>query len=329
LTTFLITGGCGFLGLWLTRSLVSRGEEVILYDVNINDKLVKDIIHQVKVYKGSITSSEELKEVLRKEKPNVLVHYAALLSSAAEADPRVGYEVNISSTWPIFDAARTAGIDSIIFASSIAAYGPGSYDIAREDMHTIPTTVYGISKIFGELVGIWFCKTYGIRFLAFRYGSVIGPGRRDGGASAYSQLLIQKPAQRQPYTACVPQDSRIPIVYVKDAVEATLTAYSKLRGGPAFNEEEEKNHHHVFNVASLTPSPTAKEIADAVRKHLPRARISFEPKEKETKIVNSWPKDMSIARLAEVGWKPRFGNLESIVSDFISEVRQNPDMFYV
>ena len=89
-------------------------------------------------------------------------------------------------------------MDNIIFASSVAAYGP-KLSRGKEDMYTIPETLYGISKQYGELLGLWFNKKYGINFAAFRYASIIGPGRKDGGASSYSTLIIQNPAQGKPY----------------------------------------------------------------------------------------------------------------------------------
>jgi nucleoside-diphosphate-sugar epimerase len=166
---------------------------------------------------------------------------------------------------------------------------------------------------------MWFYRTYGMQFLAFRYGSVIGPGRRDGGASAYAQLMLQKPAQGEPYTVHVPESSRIPIVYVKDAVAATFTAYRKSKS----------LRDRIFNVGSLSPIPSALELANSVRTHVSGAKIDFEPEEKATQIVNSWPRDMAISRLSQIGWKPTFGNVDSIVADFVAEVRQKPGMFKI
>ena len=96
-------------------------------------------------------------------------------------------------------------------------------------MFTTPQTLYGVSKHFGEMLGLWFFKKYGIQFSALRYASIIGPGRMDGGGSAYSTLIVQKPAQGEPYEVNVPEDTAIPLVYVKDAADATVVIYEKIR----------------------------------------------------------------------------------------------------
>jgi nucleoside-diphosphate-sugar epimerase len=317
LTTFLITGGCGFLGSWLARFLVNEGHDVVLFDLNVNDKLLKDISRRIKIRKGSMTDPREVAEVLIEDRPEVLVHYAALLSAEAETNPKAGYEVDIASTWPLFDAARAADVDCMLFASSVAAYGPDVEGVAREDSYTMPTTIYGISKILGEMVGIWFYKTYGIQFAATRYAAVVGPGRRDGGASAYTTLAIQKPAQGEPYTVHVPETARIPIVYVKDAADATLAIYKNIR----------RLERRVINVGSI--SPTAVQLVETVRSHIPDARIDFQPLEKVARIVSSWPPYIDLGRLSMIDWRPRFSDLDLIVEDFVAEVKEKAHMFKV
>ncbi len=320
MSSFLVTGGCGFIGSWLARRLVSEGHEVVLYDVNTESRLVDDLRDKVRILRGSITDYERLRQAVRENKPDAIIHYAALLSSAAEREPRKGYEVNIASTWPLFEIAREADVDAVLFASSTAAYGPTKAQNYSEDLYAPPATIYGISKIVGELLGLWFYRTYGIQFAAFRYGSVIGPGRRNGGASSYTTLIIQKPAQGESYTASVDEETRMPIVYVKDAVDATLFVYGKIR---TLGDER------VFNVTSLTPSPTAGMMAQAVKKYIPEAQIGFNPLDDIMRIVRSWPRDIDITRLLSLGWKPRYTDLNNLVEDFINEVRQRPQLFKI
>jgi nucleoside-diphosphate-sugar epimerase len=209
---------------------------------------------------------------------------------------------------------------AVIFASSIAAYGPNMPQTAKEDTYTIPYTLYGISKQLGEMLGLWFYRKYGVEFAAFRYGSVIGPGRRNGGASAYSTLIVQKPAQGEPYVVNVPKDSRIPIVYVKDVADATLVAYERIRNLKS----------RIYNLASLIPSSTANDIAETVRKYIPNARITFEPETKTSEIVKSWPRDLDTTRAQnELGWKPKYRFLDDLVADFVNEVSQHPSMYTI
>jgi len=315
----LITGGMGFIGSHLARGLIRRGYDVVILDVKGNGKLIGDIKDKVKIVRGDITIPLELVEAVKKYDANAIFHYAAFLSRACEANPQKAYNVNFKGLWNIFEVARAMDLDAVIFASSVAAYGPDVQQTVREEMYTLPRTLYGISKQLGEMLGLWFRRKYGIDFAAFRYGSVIGPGRCDGGASAYSTLIVQKPAQMEPYVVNVPEDSRIPIVYVKDAVDITLTAYEKIGS----------LRSRIYNLASLTPSPRANELMHAVKRYIPNADIAFEADATTTEIVRSWPEDFDITRVqTEVG-KPKYSSIDSLVRDFVNEVGQHQDMYKI
>jgi len=320
MSVILITGGMGFIGSHLARELLRRGYDVVLLDVMVNETLIRDVKERVKIVRGDVTTPTQLVKTVKKHGVDAMFHCAALLSSAAEANPQLAYEVNFEGLWNVFEVARVMDLDAVIFASSVAAYGSDTPQTVREDVYTIPQTLYGISKQFGEMLGLWFHRRYGIDFAAFRYGSVIGPGRRDGGASAYSTLIIQKPAQEEPYVVNVSEDSRIPILYVKDAVDATLTAYEKIKGLKS----------RIYNLASLTPSPRAKDLVDAVKKRIPNAEVTFKPDARVTEIVRSWPRDFDVTRAqSEFNWGPKYSSLDSLVSDFINEVRQHQDMYKI
>lgn len=316
----LITGGTGFIGSHFARKLLNKGYTVVLLDIKIKKKLIKDIVGKIKIVKGDVTSPTQLVEAVKAYDVKAIIHYAALLSSEAEANPELAYRVNFDGLWNIFETARRTDIKAVLFASSIAAYGPEVPQIVKEDTYTIPSTLYGISKQLGEMLGLWFYRKYGIGYAAFRYGSVIGPGRRDGGASAYSTLTIQRPAQGDPYVINVPENSRIPVVYIKDAADATLTAYERI----------EQLKTRIYNLASLTSSPTSKDIAEAVRKHVPDSDITFKPDAKISEIVKSWPRDLDTTRAEqEISWKPKHSSLGALVADFVKEVRLHPDMYTI
>ena len=320
MTVVAITGGLGFLGSHLAREFLRRGHEVVLIDIATDQKSIGDIEERVRVARGDVSDYNQLEEAIRTHEVEAVVHYAALLSNAAEANPRRAYKVNFNGLWNVFEVARAMDLDSVIFASSIAAYGPGVPQTVKEDVYTIPQTLYGVSKQYGEMLGLWFQRRYGINFAAFRYGSVIGPGRRNGGASGYSTLMIQKPAQGEPFLVNVPEDSMIPMAYVKDVADATIAACERMKGLKT----------RIYNLASLSPSPTAKDIAEAVVRCIPDAKIAFEPEPQTTQIVESWPRNLDITRAgSELGWKPRYTSLDALVADFIADVRGSFEIFTV
>lgn len=313
LARYFITGGTGFIGRWLASRLLAEGNEVVIYDANLDRGAPSHAgLGKVRTVKGSVTDSETISRELHKARPDVVVHYAALLSASAESDPETAYQVDVASTWPLFEAVRKADVPTVLFASSASVYGPGGSGLAKEDRYHIPSTIYAISKMYGEMIGSWFNRTYGIDFAAFRYASVIGPGRGEGGASAFTSLMIEKVAKGESYEVQVPESARLPIVYVKDAIDATLYVNRKIRS----IRLEEK----VFNVCGITPGPSAGEIARVVRKRVPNADIRFRRDESISKIVDTWAWGLSTSRLDSVGWKPLYNNLEKLIDDFIREV---------
>lgn len=311
MTSFFITGGCGFIGQWLTKRLIGEGHDVVVYDVRLDRRIIGDS-RRVRMIKGGTDDTATLAQAIKSTRPQVIVHYAALLSADAEQEPQRAYEVNIASTWPLWNAARSADVSSVLFASSAAVYGAGN-ERAREDRYHIPSTIYGISKMYGEMMGTWFSRTYGIDFAAFRYASVIGPGRGEGGASAFTSLIIQKAAEGQHYTVRVPATAQLPLVYVKDAVDATLFIHRNMR---RLNNEE-----MIFNVAGISPGPSAGQLARLVRQKIPGAKIDFRPDAKLSKIVDSWSLDHDSERIRNAGWNPSYGDLDRLVEDFVHEVR--------
>ncbi len=277
--------------------------------MKFDELLLRDV--KAKLIRGSVSDIENLHRIVEKEKVSAILHLAALLSSDAEKNPEKWYEVNIHGTWNVFNITLKYKLP-IIFASSIAAYGTNIPEIVSEEIYTLPTTLYGVSKQFGEMLGFWLMNKHDIDFVAFRFASVIGPGRKNGGASAYTTLMIQKPAQGEKYVAYVDENTTIPIAYIKDVsalLLKTLENFQKVKG-------------IVYNIASLFPSPSAKEIANVVEKKLGKEMISFKPKPDLMKILNSWPKHMNYSKIInDLGWSPAYTSIEKIVEDFINEVQ--------
>jgi nucleoside-diphosphate-sugar epimerase len=322
MSSILITGGCGFLGSHLARALLKLDHNVILMDSHINEKLIQDIKSKSTIVTADITDILQLKKILKEYDVDGIVHYAALKSAAAESNPNHGYKVNFEGLWNTFDAARASEVGTIIFASSVAAYGSDVLEVSslRENIYSIPETLYGISKQYGEMLGLWFYKKFGIQFAALRYGPVIGPGREDGGASAYTTLIIQKPAQGDPIEINVRKSDQLPIAYIKDVVDVTRKTYENIT----------KLKSRIYNIASLNPSPTAGELANTVKEFLPKANITFKPDPTTIDMVNTWPKNFNFTQIQnELQWKPKYDNLQVLIRDFIDEVKKHPSIYYI
>jgi len=304
----LITGGLGFIGSHLARKLVQRGEEVVLFDVIRSSNLVDDIKDEVKIVQGNLGNWAEVLDVVRKYRVDCIYHAGALLSASAEESPLAAYMVNANGTFYILEAARLFNVEKVVFSSTVATYGPGVPESVSDDTIQIPTTMYGVTKVFCERLGEYYHRKFGVNFRGLRFPSVIGPGRGGGGASAYSSLIVQEPAAGRPYKPYVDEAARIPLLYIKDAVQALISLEEA---------EEERLKRRVYNIQGFSPS--ARDLADIVRSHLPGARIEFAPDHQMVEIVHSWPKELNDAQAREDwGWHARY-TLDEAVKDFITE----------
>lgn len=306
----LITGGLGFIGSHLAKKLLEIGEEVTLFDVIPESKLIDDIKGKVKVLRGDLGNWAEVLDVVKKHRIDCIYHAGALLSAAAEENPLTAYMVNVNGTFHVLEAARLFGVEKVIFLSSMASYGSGVPERVTDDAVQLPITLYGVAKVFGERLGEYYHRKFDINFRGVRFPSIIGPGRSGGGASAYSSLIIQEPAASRPYEVFVDEVTKMPLLYIKDAVQSLIALEEA---------EERKLRRRVYNIEGF--SPTALELANTVKKYVPEARIEFHPHPEMVNIVRSWPKEIdgSCAQ-KDWGWKSQY-MLDTAVRDFIDEFR--------
>jgi len=312
----LITGGTGFIGAYLAHALLKKGEEVVLFDVVKDSPLIRDIKEKAKIVQGDVSSWAEVLETVKHYKIDGIYHTGALLSASAEEKPFTAYHVNAGGTFNVLEAARLFNVERVVYLSTIASYGLNIPDMVNEDTIQMPISMYGVTKVFSERLGEYYHRRFGVDFRAVRLPSVIGPGRGGGGASAYSTFMISEPALKRPYTVFVEEDVRMPLLYIKDAVDCLIRLYEA---------DNKKLKRRVYCIAGF--SPTAFEISEAVKRVLPNANIQFKPDRELTQIVRSWPKYLDESRASEEwGWKTKY-LLDETVKDFVKTVQAHPEIY--
>lgn len=302
----LITGGTGFIGLALGRRLADLGADVTLADYRPREEAVD---FPAKVVRADLASWAETLRAVHDARPEVIIHAGALLSADAEAMPAAAYGANATGTLNLLEGATLFAARQVVVLSSIATYGPGVADTVDESTPQRPITMYGITKVFGELLGEYYTRRFGLDVRAGRLPSVIGPGRGGGGASAYSTLMIEEPARGRPFAVPVPAALSMPLLYIDDAVRSV----TELSATPAASLSR-----RTYGIGGF--SPTAGAVAAAVRQRLPEAQLRFDPDEDITAIVQSWPRALS-GDLAhrDWGWSPAFA-LEATVDHFVTSI---------
>jgi len=310
----LITGGAGFVGLAVARQLLAEGEtEITIFSRNPSPGRLGDLTDRVTAVAGDVGNFSHVLDVVKASRPRVIYHLGAMLSVPSDADPAAAIQTNAMGTFYVLEAARLFDVGQVIFSSSIGTYGTDMPDGPIDDL-TIqrPVFFYGATKTFGEHMGLFYKRKHGLDFRGIRYPSVIGPGVTTPGAVQYTSWVIAHAAQGKPFTIWVRPDTAMPIMYVTEAAAATIRlAQAPIDGIRTIN----------YVVDGVKPTPSAGELADAVRAKVPGAEIDFDPNPAIQAALDDMirPLDDTKAR-EEWGWQPTH-DLDKIVDDFLAAVR--------
>lgn len=306
----LITGGSGFIGSELSKDLLQKGHQVVLFDMIPPERQRKE----VSFVRGNISNWAEVINVVRDYKVEYIFHLAAMLSAQCEANPWAAVQVNGSGIYHILEASRLFGVKKVIFTSSMGAYGIVPQGIVNDETVQKPQTLYGVTKVFGELLGLYYHRRFGIDFRGIRFPQLVGPGIKSEGYGQYNPKMIESALKRIPFEAWVTKETSIPIMYVKDAVRCLVDL---------FEANESKIKTRVYNVGQITPSPTAGELLEEIAKHFPKVSISFKPDPKAMEVLKTIPRQLEDQNARnEWGWTIRYG-LKDMVDDFIKEFDPN------
>ncbi len=308
----LITGGCGFIGTALAQELISRDREVALLDLHMRSDLPQDFQAKARMISGNLADFAELLSAFKAWRPHTIYHAGAMLTAPSEDNPQGSFETNILGTYHLLEAARLFEVDQVIFLSSIGTYAASCGPITDKTIQR-PQIFYGIGKVFGELWGQGYARKYNLDFRGLRLPSIIGPGVRTRGVAAYNAWMIEKSIRREFYEVFVEEATRIPILYVKDAVRALIQLAEADRS---------VIKTRVYNIAGMRPVQTAGQLAGELRRLFPPTQITFKPDPSMMDIVQRLPDyeiDDSTAR-QEWNWQPKYSFLDTVM-DFAEELR--------
>lgn len=304
----LVTGAGGQIGQVLLAALADRfgTERILATDI-------REIPGWTGPYERlDVLDQARLEDLVRRHKATQIYHLAAILSATGEKDPLRTWQINMDGFLNIMEVSRAAGVSRVFHPSSIAAFG-AEIDLACAGQHIplIPATVYGITKVAGENWSHYYYQRYGVDVRSIRYPGIIGhqsdPG---GGTTDYAVDIYHAAVKGQPFTCFLEPDTRLPMIYMDDAIRATL----ELMDAPAAQLQVRT----AYNLSGMDFTPA--EIAAAIQQQVPDFQISYAPDFRQA-IAASWPQriDDQAARL-DWGWKPAF-DLESMTSDMLHHLR--------
>lgn len=258
------------------------------------------------------TNIQQLADTVKKYKIDTIYNLAAILSATAEKNPKLGWDVGIGSLMNCLDVAREYNC-AVFTPSSIGAFGLSTpKDKTPQDTIQRPNTVYGITKVTGELLSDYYYTRWGVDTRSVRFPGIISnltqPG---GGTTDYAVEIYYKAVAGEEFVCPVKAGTFMDMMYMPDALNAAINI---MEANP-----DKLIHRNSFNIASMSFDP--EMIYAAVKKHYPDFKMRYEIDPLKQAIADSWPNslDDTCAR-EEWGWKPEY-DLEKMSEDMIKVLR--------
>ncbi len=239
----LVTGGRGFVGAWLCKALLERGERVVCLDRRRRDGKpstldLLGIADELTCVEVDLLDQGGVAAALASHEPRTVFHLAAqTIVGEAAASPSITFDTNVRGTWTVLEAARTAGTERVVVASSDKAYGSHDRLPYREDFALRPTAPYEASKAAADLIARSYWRAHGLPVAVTRLANVYG-----GGDTNFSRLVPEAVSAALDDRPAVLRSDGSPerdLLYVEDATRAYLAIADGLSRdevrGEAFN----------------------------------------------------------------------------------------------
>ncbi len=312
MTRILVTGAGGQIGSELVPALRERYGAASVLATDIRSPGA-DLTEAGPFQTLDATDARAVGAAAVRFNADVIYHLAAILSAVGERDPRLAYHVNMGGLQAVLEVARDQEC-AVFVPSSIAAFGPSTPpDPTPQDTIQRPTTIYGVTKVAGELLCDYYHLRYGVDARGVRYPGIISHGAPPGGGTTdWAVDIYYQAVLEGRYTCFLSGDSQLDMMYMPDAVRAAIEV---MEADPARLE-----HRNAFNVTAMQLSPDS--LAETLRRHVPGFEISYDVDPVRQAIADSWPKrlDDSAAR-DEWGWRPEY-DVERMTTDMLTNLRR-------
>jgi nucleoside-diphosphate-sugar epimerase len=309
----LVTGALGQIGTELTQELRRKyGRENVLATglQPASDSAVQSDGPYAAL---DVTDCRAVAEIIQRHRIDVVYHLASILSGVGEKSPETAWNVNMNGLHNVLECARLHGVSRIFWPSSIAVFGPEApKDQTPQETVMRPTTIYGVTKVSGELLCDYYVHHYGLDVRGVRYPGVISHGAPPGGGTTdYAVAMFYAAVTSRRYTCFVREDTVLPMIYMPDGIRAALELMEA--------DAERLRHHNAFNLAGLSFS--AGELVAEIRKHVPEFECEFVPDYRQT-IADSWPRSIDDAAARnEWNWQPEY-DLATLTADMLKNLRR-------
>jgi nucleoside-diphosphate-sugar epimerase len=246
--------------------------------------------------------------VLKKHRIQVVYHLAAILSAVAETKPDLAWSVNLQGLRNILEGAAELGVSRVFWPSSMAVYGLGApRKSTPQDAPLVPTSIYGMTKVAGELLCNYYFTRHHVDTRCVRYPGLISSKTRPGGGTTdYAVEMFYSALRTGRYESYLSQKTTLPMMYMPDAIAATVRIMEV--------DPSRLKIHTGYNLAAMSFSPS--ELADSIRKRIPSFTCTYSPDPRQ-RIADSWPESIDDSKARkDWGWSPTY-DLQKMTDDMI------------
>jgi nucleoside-diphosphate-sugar epimerase len=307
----LVTGALGQIGSELVPALREHygANRVIGSDLRIgSSRPATDGVHE----HLDCTQAQQVLEMVRRYDVGIIYHLAALLSAVAEEKPHAAWSINMGGLYNVLETARQYGCQ-VFFPSSIGAFGPST---PREHTPQVtvqrPTTIYGVTKVAGELLCDYYANRFGVDARGLRLPGLISyvapPG---GGTTDYAVEMFHQALRYKHYTCFLKADTRLDMMYMPDAIRSMIELMQA--------DGARLRYRNAYNVTAMSITPA--ELAAEIRKHVPGFAVNFQVDGVRQAIADSWPRSLDASAASE-DWTfaPQF-DLAAMTVDMLARLR--------
>jgi threonine 3-dehydrogenase len=298
--------------------LTDRGEDVLLFDIAVNQSRLAGIEKRVRVFKGDLGNQSEVMNAVRDNRVTDIYHLGSMLTNVSEENPWGSFQANVVGTYNVLEAARLSGVRKVMFTSTFGTYGIGFGDSVGGiiDDNTIqrPLTMYGCGKLYGEGLGRFYRKRFGLDFRSVRFAHMIGVNVRTPDHWA-PPMIEDAVAGRSHESIYANPGTAISMIHVHDAARAVDMVLSA---------PEESIRTMNYNVTGVPQMVSAGELEQALRRRYAGFTVTYRPvpsvQERDRMYGAVKRFDDSAAR-REWGWAPLYGTPEAIIEAMEKDIR--------
>lgn len=293
---YLVTGSYGQIGMDLLPEMLKRyGKENVI--ATGRKKIPKEFKELDVIYNRlDIRDQYGLRRLVVDYDVDIIIHNASVLSATGERNPQLAHSINFEGFYNALETTRELNLEQLFAPSSIAAFGPTTpLDNTPNTTIMEPTSIYGISKVYIELMGNYYKQKYDLNFRSLRYPGVLSPGEPGGGTTDYAIWIFYEAIKNKKYECFLGSDVELPMMMMSDCLKSTFDL---------IEAPEEKLINRTFNVTGMSFTP--EQLANAIKEYIPDFEITYKPDFRDA-IARTWPHSLDDSAAREQwGWEPEF-----------------------